>query len=117
MLAMRPARRGASRSSHGSPAPGWHGGRAARLERHRETARTSASGEEARRIDDVVDIIDEEVQRRLHAAFAAEHDGVGPLLAAVRSGSVDPYSAAVQVLSDPSVLGVLLAQRGPHGRQ
>jgi LAO/AO transport system kinase len=87
------------------------------VERHRETARATANGEEARRIGDVVDIIDEELQRRLHAAFAAEHDGVGPLLAAVRSGSVDPYSAAVQVLSDPSVLGVLLKQRGPHGRQ
>jgi len=87
------------------------------LERHRETARTTASGEEAQRIGDVVDIIDEEVQRRLHAAFAAGHDGVGPLLAAIRSGTVDPYAAAVQVLSDPSVLGVLLAQRGPHGQQ
>ena len=87
------------------------------LERHRESARATASGEETRRVDDVMDIIDEELQRRLQAAFAAEQDGVGPLLAAIRSGAVDPYSAAVQVLSDPSVLGVLLAQRGPHGRE
>ena len=85
------------------------------LDRHRESVRATADGDEAQRIGDVVDIIDEEVHRRLRTAFDGNLDGVGPLLAAVRSGAVDPYSAAVQVLSDPSVLSALLAQRGSNG--
>ena len=85
------------------------------VDRHRETARAAPGGDEERRVGDVVDIIDEEVQRRLRAAFAADRDGMGPLLADVRSGAVDPYSAAVQILADPIALGVLLAQRGKDG--
>jgi LAO/AO transport system kinase len=85
------------------------------IARHRETARGAKGGDEARRIGDVVDIIDEEVQRRLRVAFAAERDGLGPLLADVRSGAVDPYAAAVQILADPRALGALLARRGGNG--
>ena len=84
------------------------------IDRHREMARASSSDED-RRIGDVVDIIDEEVQRRVRAAFDAGRDGVGALLERVRSGALDPYSAAVQLLGDPSALGALLAQRGKDG--
>jgi len=54
------------------------------------------------------------VHRRLRAAFAADGDGVGALLAAVRAGTLDPYSAAVRILADAGALGALLA-RGTHG--
>jgi LAO/AO transport system kinase len=85
----------------------------AALDRHREAVRPTADGDDARRLGDVVDIIDEEVHRRLRAAFAAGDDGVGRLVAAVRSGSLDPYAAAVEILADPAALGALLA-RGTH---
>jgi LAO/AO transport system kinase len=78
------------------------------LDRHRAHGRSTAVTEEARRVSDVLDILDEEVQRRLRASFAATQDGVGPLLAAVRAGTVDPYAAAVQILRDPELLGRLL---------
>jgi LAO/AO transport system kinase len=84
------------------------------IDRHRTEAKPAA-GDEARRIGDVVDIIDEEVQRRLRSAFAADQDGLGPLLAAVRSGRVDPYAAAVQILADPNALGALLSRRNANG--
>jgi LAO/AO transport system kinase len=86
----------------------------AALDRHREAARGTQESEDTRRIGDVVDIIDEEVHRRLRAAFAADGDGVGPLLAAVRAGTLDPYSAAVRILADAGALGALLA-KGTHG--
>ena len=85
----------------------------AALDRHRDAVRSTARDDDARRLGDVVDIIDEEVHRRLRSAFAAGDDGVGPLLAAVRSGSLDPYAAAVKILADPAALGALLA-RGTH---
>jgi LAO/AO transport system kinase len=86
----------------------------AALDRHRDAARGTKESEDTRRIGDVVDIIDEEVHRRLRAAFAADGDGVGALLAAVRAGTLDPYSAAVRILADAGALGALLA-RGTHG--
>jgi LAO/AO transport system kinase len=84
------------------------------LDQHRASVRADGKGDAERRLDDVVDIIDEEVQRRLHAAIAGDHDGLGALLADVRAGAVDPYAAAVRILADPKALGALLARRGAH---
>jgi LAO/AO transport system kinase len=87
------------------------------LARHREHARgaDASRDDEARRVSEVLDIVDEEVQRRLATGFATPHDGVGPLLAAVRTGALDPYSAAVRILADPAALAALLARDGGHG--
>ncbi len=70
--------------------------------------------EPSRRVDDVLDILDEEMQRRLRAGFAGADDGIAPVLAAVRAGTVDPYAAAVRILGDPSTLGALVL-RGSRG--
>jgi LAO/AO transport system kinase len=88
----------------------------AALERHhaeRATAKDVA-GEEARRVADVLDIIDEELARRLRDGIATAADGVAPILSSVRSGALDPYSAAVRILGDATALGALF-QRGPRG--
>jgi serine/threonine protein phosphatase 1 len=66
--------------------------------------------DESRRIDDVLDIVDEELERRLRAGFTTTPDGLGPVLAAVRSGTLDPYTAAVRILGDAGALGTLLAR-------
>ena len=87
----------------------------ARHRLHTRAAPHAHGDEEARRIRDVLDIIDEELQRRLQAGFAAPRDGVGPLLDEVRAGTLDPYTAAVRILSDPAALTALLARDGPHG--
>lgn len=71
--------------------------------------------DEARRIDDVLDIVDEELERRLREGFATSQDGVEPVLAAVRSGTLDPYTAAVRILGDATALGTLLARGGARG--
>jgi LAO/AO transport system kinase len=81
------------------------------IERHRAHARAGTNSEAARRVRDVLDILDEEVERRLHAGLAAGADGLGPVLDAVRDGTVDPYSAAVRILDDPAALGALLGGR------
>jgi LAO/AO transport system kinase len=74
-----------------------------------------AGDEESRRIDDVLDIVDEELERRLREGFTATPDGLGPVVADVRSGALDPYTAAVRILGDPQALGRLLARGGPRG--
>jgi LAO/AO transport system kinase len=90
----------------------------AALEQHhgeRQAASKDAAGDEARRVADVLDIIDEELARRLRDGIAAADDGIGPILSSVRSGTLDPYSAAVRILGDPKALGALLKRETPRG--
>ncbi len=84
----------------------------AAIDRHRAERR--AVDEARRRVDDVLDILDEEVRRRLHAGLAGAEDGVAPVLDAVRAGTIDPYAAAVRILGDPALLGTLVT-RGTRG--
>jgi LAO/AO transport system kinase len=87
----------------------------AALERHRAHLATDtdrARHAAARRAGELVDILDEELRRRLeHGLDAAGADGLGPLLEAVRGGRVDPYSAALRILDDAATLERLLTRR------
>jgi len=84
------------------------------LERHR--AFVSGDAERAgraaaRRAADTIDIVDEEVRRRLEAGLVADPNGLGALLESVRRGVVDPYSAALRILGDDAALTNLVRER------
>ena len=84
------------------------------LERHR--AFVSGDAERAgraaaRRAADTIDIVDEEVRRRLEAGLVADPNGLGALLESVRRGAVDPYSAALRILGDEAALTNLVRER------
>jgi LAO/AO transport system kinase len=72
---------------------------------------TRAAAAPARRECELLDILEEEVRRRLAQGLGATADGLGPLLAEVRAGRLDPYSAALRILDDVSTLGGLLGRR------
>jgi LAO/AO transport system kinase len=80
----------------------------AAIARHR-AARVAdpAAGERAaaRRAGDLVDVLEEELRRRLEAGLGAASNGLGPLVSAVRDGSLDPYSAALRILGDADARG------------
>jgi LAO/AO transport system kinase len=82
----------------------------AAIDRHRAEKR--ATDDESRRVGDVLDILDEEVERRLRTGLSAAQDGVAPVIAAVRAGTIDPYAAAVQILADPALLALLVTRGG-----
>jgi len=63
----------------------------------------------ARREGELIDILDEELRRRLERGFGS--DGGGPLLEAVRGGDLDPYTAAQRILEDRATLERLLGRR------
>jgi len=84
------------------------------LERHR--AFVSGDAERAgraaaRRAADTIDIVDEEVRRRLEAGLVADPNGLGALLESVRRGAVDPYTAALRILGDDAALTNLVRER------
>ena len=84
------------------------------LARHRTfvTADPDRAGRAAaRRAGEVIDILDEEMRRRLEAGLIADHNGLGALVESVRRGAVDPYSAALRILSDEAVLATLVRER------
>jgi LAO/AO transport system kinase len=84
------------------------------LERHRafvSSDPTRAGRAAARRAADTIDIIDEEVRRRLEAGLVADPNGLGALLESVRRGAVDPYSAALRILGDDAALTNLVRER------
>jgi LAO/AO transport system kinase len=64
-----------------------------------------------RREGELLDILDEELRRRLERGLGGATDGVRPLLDAVRAGDVDPYSAALRILEDGPTLERLLGRR------
>ena len=84
------------------------------LERHRAylAADPERSRRERRRREgELIDILDEELRRRLERGLGGTPDGVGPLLEAVRGGDLDPYTAAQRILEDGATLERLLGQR------
>jgi len=64
-----------------------------------------------RRAGELVDILEEEMRRRLEAGLLADQNGLGALLESVRSGHVDPYSAALRILQDDDALAALVRER------
>jgi LAO/AO transport system kinase len=88
----------------------------AALERPREFVGDDAARAEraaGRRADVLLDILDEEMRRRLEAWLRAGRDGLGALVASVRSGEIDPYSAALRVLHDRDALAALIREPVP----
>jgi LAO/AO transport system kinase len=84
------------------------------LERHRTFVNSDvdrAGRAAARRAADTIDIVDEEVRRRLEAGLVADANGLGALLESVRRGAVDPYSAALRILGDEAALTNLVRER------
>jgi LAO/AO transport system kinase len=84
------------------------------LERHRAFLRADperARQQRLRREGELLDILDEELHRRLARGLDAAADGVGPLLEAVRGGDLDPYTAAQRILEDTKTLARLLGRR------
>jgi LAO/AO transport system kinase len=84
------------------------------LERHR--AHVSGDAERAgraaaRRAGELVDILEEEMRRRLEARLVTDLNGLGALVESVRSGHVDPYSAALRILEDDDALAALVRDR------
>jgi LAO/AO transport system kinase len=89
---------------------------AAALEQHRAFVATSdqrASRDAARRAGDLVDILDEELRRRVESGLVDAPDGLGSLVTSVRDGAVDPYSAALRILDDGQTLVGLVGRRVP----
>jgi LAO/AO transport system kinase len=70
-----------------------------------------AGREAARRESELLDILDEEVRRRLARGLGTGTDGVQTLVASVRDGRLDPYTAALRILDDASTLERLLERR------
>ena len=84
------------------------------LERHRTFASSDAergSRAAARRTGELIDILDEEMHRRLEAGLIADPNGLGSVVESVRSGRVDPYSAAMRILEDDDALAALVRER------
>jgi len=84
------------------------------LERHRGFVSSDAERAgraAARRAADTIDIVDEEVRRRLEAGLVADPNGLGALLESVRRGAVDPYTAALRILGDDAALTNLVRER------
>ncbi len=88
----------------------------AALERHRTFVTSSdqrAGRDAARRAGDLVDILDEELRRRVERGLVDAPNGLGSLVASVRDGDVDPYSAALRILDDGQTLAGLVGRRVP----
>ena len=84
------------------------------LEQHRAFLAADperARRERRRREGELIDILDEELRRRLERGLGRAADGVGPLLEAVRGGDLDPYTAAQRILEDGATLERLLGRR------
>jgi LAO/AO transport system kinase len=80
--------------------------------RHFASADTERAGRAAaRRAGDLLDILEEEVRRRLEARLETDANGLGALVESVRSGAIDPYSAALRLLADDDALAALVRER------
>ena len=77
---------------------------------HRQAASTQADDERRRRERELVDIVQEELRRRLEATIADATDGLAPVVRAVRDGTLDPYSGALRVLADGRTVARLLGE-------
>ena len=67
----------------------------------------------ARRGGELLDILEEEMRRRLEARLVSDPNGLGTLVASVQRGEVDPYSAALRILEDDDALATLMRDRTP----
>jgi len=67
-----------------------------------------AGRQRTRREGELVDVLAEELRRRLERGFDRAPDGLGPLLEEVRGGRLDPYTAALRILADAPTLEALL---------
>jgi LAO/AO transport system kinase len=86
----------------------------AAVDRHRAAVASDAARAErepGRREGELLDILDEEVRRRLEQGLAVSGDGTASLVADVRAGRLDPYTAALRILDDARTLGALLRRR------
>src|SRR2546429_9927451 len=68
-----------------------------------------ARREGRRREGELIDILDEELRRRLERGFGS--DGGGSLLEAGRGGDLDPYTAAQRILGGRATLARPLGPR------
>jgi LAO/AO transport system kinase len=76
---------------------------------HRETIEARSHGQADQREGDLIDVLDEELRRRLrHGLSGASGNGFGPLVEAVRTGDLDPYSAALEILADARRVAALV---------
>ena len=85
----------------------------AALEQHRAALAGDAERERRirlRRESELLDILEEELRRRLEHRLGNGVDGLAPVLDAVRGGTLDPYSAALRILEDASTLEELLGR-------
>jgi LAO/AO transport system kinase len=86
----------------------------ASLERHRAFLTTDSGRsrrDRRRREGELLDILDEEIRRRLEHGLAAAVSSPASVLEAVRGGSLDPYTAALRILDDVPTLDGLLGRR------
>ena len=84
------------------------------LERHRAFVATDAERAgraAARRAGELIDILEEEMRRRLEAGLIADPNGLGSIVESVRDGRVDPYSAALRILENDGALAALVRER------
>jgi GTPase len=61
-----------------------------------------------RRADELIDLLDEELRRRLALGLNEGADGLARVMDAVRGGTLDPYTAALRILDDARTLNALL---------
>lgn len=84
---------------------------AERIDAHQEVRRASHGPEaQAReRLTEWGDVLRDEVSARLDRLLSSE--AVAAIAARVQSGATDPYSATLEVISNPSLLSALLGER------
>jgi LAO/AO transport system kinase len=83
------------------------------LEAHRAALAGDAEREQRirlRRESELLDILEEELRRRLERRLGNGADELAPVLDAVRGGTLDPYSAALRILEDASTLEELIGR-------
>ncbi len=89
----------------------WNGIRAHQAHRAGQGRSTAPAGE--RHEAELLDILDEELRRRMRIALThARTDGIAAVVEAVRRGTIDPYAAALEILSDAKRLAALVAPEG-----
>ena len=70
---------------------------------------------EQRRLVDLLDLVEEQVGRRVQAIAERRPGPLQPLLDDVAAGRRDPYTAAMQLLDAPELLARVLARDDRHG--
>jgi LAO/AO transport system kinase len=76
---------------------------------HREARESRSQGGAERRESELLDVLEEELRRRVRWSIAhPPGDGLAGIIEAVRSGTVDPYSAALEILGDEGRMAALV---------